>query len=82
MKCRKCHLLECDIGSRICHSCLKKYQNMTFSLFDLCVELYGQLSPDNHKFYINVRKKGEKVWRKNPEDLEKFIKNMKNNKII
>jgi hypothetical protein len=70
-RCRKC--CREAFNSRFCTQCLSAWSQMRLKAFEHCSFLYGKLSPENHEQFKKKMKKLEKLWRKSPEDFEKYI---------
>lgn len=75
-KCIRCSINETLSNSKICPTCLDKWSNMREKVFDHCIEQYGTLSPTNHKDFIKLTKKLEKLWKKNPEEFSNYFNNL------
>lgn len=74
-KCIRCNINDTVGTSKICPTCVDKWSLMREYVFDHCTRLYGTLGPNNHKQFIKMTKKLEKMWRKNPDDLTEYLKN-------
>jgi len=74
-QCIRCH--NDAANGKFCQSCLDNWAEMRTQVFDILQKKYGKMSPENHAIFIKETKRLEKIWRKDKEQFQTELKNIK-----